>query len=109
MSKDRLPKLELVKNPDQNKRIQPQVDDIVLEEPRYFENRELSHFKFNLRVLSQAKNLSHPLLERLRFLLIFSSNLDEFFEIRISGLKKQLESGRQRPGPDGKFPDQTLK
>ena len=52
MSKDRLPKLELVKNPDQNKRIQPQVDDIVLEEPRYFENRELSHFKFNLRVLS---------------------------------------------------------
>ena len=109
MSKDRLPKLELIKNSDQNKRIQPQFDDIDLEEPRYFENRELSHFKFNLRVLSQAKNLSHPLLERLRFLLIFSSNLDEFFEIRISGLKKQLESGRQRPGPDGKFPDQILK
>ena len=116
MSKDRLPKLELVKdletNPDrsyQNTQSQLQSEDIDLNDSHYYENRELSHFKFNLRVLSQAKNLNHPLLERLRFLLIFSSNLDEFFEIRISGLKKQLESGRQRPGPDGKFPEQVLK
>ena len=116
MSKDRLPKLELVKdletNPDrsyQNTQSQLQSGDIDLNDSHYYENRELSHFKFNLRVLSQAKNLNHPLLERLRFLLIFSSNLDEFFEIRISGLKKQLESGRQRPGPDGKFPEQVLK
>lgn len=75
----------------------------------YYENRELSHLKFNLRVLSQAKNAAHPLLERLMFLLIFSSNLDEFFEIRVSGLKKQLDFGRQRPGPDGKYPEQVLK
>ncbi len=74
-----------------------------------YENRELSHLKFNLRVLSQAKNPAHPLLERLMFLLIFSSNLDEFFEIRVSGLKKQLDFGRQRPGPDGKYPEQVLK
>ncbi len=77
--------------------------------PEYYENRELSHFKFNLRVLRQAKNQKHPLLERLMFLLIFSSNLDEFFEIRVSGLKKQLDFGLQRPGPDGNYPEEVLK
>ncbi len=82
---------------------------IDLEDPSLFENRELSYFKFNLRVLSQASNPKHPLLERLMFLLIFSSNLDEFFEIRISGLKKQLDFGRQRAGPDGQYPEQILK
>lgn len=82
---------------------------IDLNDSAYFENRELSYFKFNLRVLSQARNTKHPLLERLMFLLIFSSNLDEFFEIRVSGLKKQLDFGRQRPGPDGQYPEQVLK
>ncbi len=83
--------------------------EIDLENTAYYENRELSYFKFNLRVLSQASNPKHPLLERLMFLLIFSSNLDEFFEIRVSGLKKQLDFGRQRPGPDGQYPEQVLK
>lgn len=83
--------------------------DIDLEDFAYYENRELNYFKFNLRVLSQASNPKHPLLERLMFLLIFSSNLDEFFEIRISGLKKQLDFGRQRPGPDGLYPEHVLK
>ncbi len=87
----------------------PVHEDINLDSAAYFENRELSHFKFNLRVLSQARNTKHPLLERLMFLLIFSSNLDEFFEIRVSGLKKQLDFGRQRPGPDGQYPEQVLK
>jgi polyphosphate kinase len=82
---------------------------IDLENTDYYENRELSYFKFNLRVLSQACDPKHPLLERLMFLLIFSSNLDEFFEIRVSGLKKQLDFGRQRPGPDGMYPEQVLK
>jgi polyphosphate kinase len=59
--------------------------------------------------LEQAKNAQTPLLERLMFLLIFSSNLDEFFEIRVSGLKKQLGFGRQRPGADGQYAEQTLK
>ncbi len=81
---------------------------IDLNETQYFENRELSYIKFNLRVLSQARDPDHPLLERLMFLLIFSSNLDEFFEIRMSGLRKQLDFGRQRPGPDGKYPEQVL-
>ena len=82
---------------------------IDLNNPAYFENRELSSFKFNLRVLSEARNTKHPLLERLMFLLIFSSNLDEFFETRVSGLRKQLDFGRQRPGPDGQYPEQVLK
>ena len=83
--------------------------DIDFSDSRLYENREISHLKFNLRVLTQAKNKNHPALERLMFLLIFSSNLDEFFEIRASGLKKQLEYGRQRSGPDGKHPEQVLK
>lgn len=75
----------------------------------YYANRELGYLEFNLRVLEQARNARHPLLERLVFLLIFSSNLDEFFEIRVSGLKKQLGFGRQRPGADGLYPEQVLK
>jgi polyphosphate kinase len=84
----------------------PPVD---LDNSALYLNRELSYLQFNLRVLDQARNPRHPLLERLMFLLIFSSNLDEFYEIRISGLKKQLEFGRQRPGPDGKYPDEVLR
>jgi polyphosphate kinase len=80
-----------------------------LSSSEYFENRELSLLQFNLRVLDEARNANHPLLERLMFLLIFSSNLDEFYEIRVSGLKKQLDFGRQRQGPDGKYPEQVLK
>ncbi len=71
-------------------------------------NREISHLLFNLRVLEQARKVEHPLLERLNFLLIFSANLDEFYEIRVSGLKKQLGSGRQRPGPDGRYAADVL-
>ena len=84
-------------------------DDIDIGSSAYFTNRELSYLSFNLRVLAQARNTSHPLLERLMFLLIFSSNLDEFFEIRVSGLKKQIDFGRNRPSPDGKYPEQILK
>ena len=75
----------------------------------FYENRELGYLKFNWRVLNQARNTEHPLLERLKFLLVFSSNLDEFYEIRVAGLKKKLASGRQRPGPDGAYPEQVLR
>jgi len=71
-------------------------------------NREISQLKFNLRVLEQARNPDYPLLERLNFLLIFSANLDEFYEIRVSGLNKQFGSGRPRPGPDGRYPTDVL-
>lgn len=79
-----------------------------LNDPQLFINRELSHLQFNLRVLAQATDLRHPLLERLRFLLIFSSIMDEFFEIRVASLKKRVDFGRETPGEDGLRPRDVL-
>src|SRR6185437_7841597 len=69
------------------------MDSPDLKAPQNYINRELSFLEFNQRVLDQAFDVSVPLLERLRFLCISSSNLDEFFEIRVSGLKQLLELG----------------
>ncbi|MFP5383922.1 MAG: polyphosphate kinase 1 [Gammaproteobacteria bacterium] len=79
-----------------------------LEQPEYFSNRWASLFRFNLRVLEQATSERHPLLERLKFLMIFSSNMDEFFEIRMATLKKQIRTGEAKPGPDGLLPQELL-
>ncbi len=84
---------------------EPVVD---LNDPEFYINRELSILAFNLRVLEQALDDMHPLLERLAFLRIFSSNLDEFFEIRVAGLKRQLSLGLASPGPDGLLPKEVL-
>ena len=64
-------------------------------------NRELGILEFNRRVLAQAEDAETPLLERLRFLCIFSSNMDEFFEIRASGLKEQIRLNPHHVYPDG--------
>jgi polyphosphate kinase len=72
--------------------------------PTHFLNRELGLLEFNRRVLAQAADDTVPLLERLRFLTIVSSNLDEFFEIRVAGLKEQVKAGLQESGPDGRSP-----
>ncbi|MDC0662252.1 polyphosphate kinase 1 [Marinobacter sp. SS21] len=74
----------------------------------YYFNRELSHLQFNYRVLQQALDPTHPLLNRLMFCCIFSSNMDEFFEIRVAGLRQQMKYGRESVGPDGMLPNQLL-
>ncbi|HEY0634687.1 MAG TPA: polyphosphate kinase 1 [Gammaproteobacteria bacterium] len=85
------------------------MDSIDLKLPELYINRELSQLAFNRRVLEQAKDERTPLLERLRFLCISSSNLDEFFEIRVAGLMQRVASGSVQAGPDNLSPQETLK
>ena len=76
------------------------MDAPDLKAPQHYINRELSFLEFNQRVLDQAFDDSVPLLERLRFLCISCSNLDEFFEIRVAGLKQLQELGGGQLAPD---------
>src|SRR3954463_6037054 len=75
--------------------------------PRFF-NRDLSWLEFNQRVLAQAADDAMPLLERLRFLAIFTSNLDEFFMKRVGLVKRQIHAGVDTPSPEGLTPRQQL-
>lgn len=79
-----------------------------LDDPSLYINRELSWIEFNGRVLEEALDRQNPLLERVKFLSIFASNLDEFFMIRLSGLRRQLESGVLEAPPDGMTPTEQL-
>ena len=74
----------------------------------FFINRELSWLEFNQRVLDQAIDESNPLLERLKFLCIVSSNLDEFFEVRVGGLQQQHQTHLFQTGPDGMTAGESL-
>ena len=78
-----------------------------LEPPRLL-NRELSWLEFNQRILEEALDPSTPLLDRLKFFCTFSSNLDEFFEVRVAGLKQQMESTVVERSPDGLTATETL-
>lgn len=86
-----------------------ELADVNLNSPELYINRHLSLMQFNLRVLEQALNEDYPLLERLRFLLIFSSNMDEFFEIRLAGLQRQISFSRESVSLDGIHPQEVLK
>jgi polyphosphate kinase len=74
---------------------------LSLENPEYYLNRDTSWLAFNERVLEEAEDAGNPLLERLKFLAISASNLDEFFEIRVAAMMQQIEDGYNEAGPDG--------
>src|SRR4051795_5240246 len=80
----------------------------ALDSPELFANRELSWLQFNERVLELAEDERTPLLERVKFLAIYASNLDEFYMVRVAGLHDQVDAGIDARGPDGLSARETL-
>jgi len=99
---------ELNNEINNSENIETSKEPIDLDNYEYYINKELSWLDFNLRVLDQAFNKKTPILERLKFLSIFSSNLDEFFMIRVAGLKQQILFDFQETGPDRMSPTAQL-
>lgn len=85
-----------------------QADEVDLRDREFFFNRELSWMDFNDRVLQLAEQEDQPLLERIKFTAIFSSNLDEFMMIRLAGMHDLIDAGIEKRGPDGRNPDETV-
>src|SRR6202451_1680790 len=81
---------------------------ITIPDSERFFNRHLSGTQFNQRVLEEARDPNNPLLERVKFLAITASNLDEFVEVRLAGMMQQVEQGNRTPGPDGRLPEEVL-
>ena len=88
--------------------VEPGGDGVDLSRPEYYLNRELTWLNFNFRVLHEAQDERTPLLERIKFVAIVSSNLDEFFMKRIGGLKQQVGAGVQEATVDGRTPEQQI-
>ena len=83
-------------------------EDVALSSTALYINRELSLLEFQRRVLEEALDARNPLLERLKFLAIFGSNMDEFFMVRVSGIRKQAEAHIMEVFPDGMTPPEIL-
>jgi len=94
-------------NPRENKS-KEEEPSLELKDPQYYVNRELGLLEFQRRVLQEAQDESNPLLERVKFLAILGSNLDEFFMVRVAGLKKQVDAGVIDRPPDGLTPAEQL-
>ncbi len=104
-----MPKTEILEKPEAaDPEVKAKAPARKLSQPKYFINRELSWLEFNRRVLEEATDPSNRLLERVKFLSIFFSNLDEFFMIRVAGLRRQLGVGALSAPPDGMTPAQQL-
>src|SRR4030066_1023990 len=89
-------------------KLQATPELINLDNPGLFVNRELSALEFQRRVFEEAQDEKNPILERVKFLAIIGSNLDEFFMVRVAGLKKQVEAGVRELPPDGMTPAEQL-
>src|SRR5450755_2735750 len=81
---------------------------IGLDDPRYYFNRHIQWLEFNRRVLEEARDKENPLLERVKFLAITASNLDEFVEVRVSSFLQRIEHGSRETGPDGLTAEEEL-
>jgi polyphosphate kinase len=86
----------------------PAVEGTALEDPALYINRELSWLDFNDRVLQLAEDESAPLLERVKFCAIYTTNLDEYYMVRVAGLHDQIDAGVESPSQDGRTPSQTI-
>src|SRR5437899_3879235 len=97
-----------VRAPTQAAPTRPGNAGLSLDDPRLYLNRELTWLAFNRRILAEAEDERNPLLERVKFLAITASNLDEFFMKRIGGLKQQAAAGIPQPTVDGRTPQQQI-